>query len=252
MTKKHGYKVSDVARTTGVSVRTLHYYDEIGLLVPTDRTTKGYRLYSEQDVLRLQQILIGRSLGFSLNDIKRSMDDPAFDVAKSLQRQRELLVERLSDTHKIIAAIDETLARLSNRKKKRLDLTKIFDGFDPALYEEEVREKWGETEAYAESARRTKDYSEQEWRAIKDEQADLWKDAARAKEAGEKADSKAAFEIVDRHRRYVTRWFYTLLPDAHVQLANMWEVDQRYADSIDRYGAGLTAWVAAAVRRRYQ
>ena len=144
------------------------------------------------------------------------------------------------------------MARLSKRKKKRFDLAKIFDGFDPALYEDEVHEKWGETEAYAESARRTKDYSEQEWRAIKDEQAKIWKDAASAMGAGAQVDSASAFNIVDRHRRYVSRWFYMLLPDAHVQLANMWEADQRYAESIDRYGPGLTAWVAAAVRHRYQ
>jgi DNA-binding transcriptional MerR regulator len=102
MTKKRTLTVKDVSELTGVSVRTLHYYDEIGLL-KTDRSRAGYRLYTDADLLRLQQILIGRSLGLALEDVRRTLDDPKFDAAQALRRQRELLLSRVYETHRVIA-----------------------------------------------------------------------------------------------------------------------------------------------------
>jgi DNA-binding transcriptional MerR regulator len=241
-------KVKDVARLTGVSVRTLHYYDEIGILV-AERSRSGYRLYTERDLLRLQQILLGRSVGLPLEDIKRSLDDPAFDHADSLRRQRALLVERLAETHRVIASIDAALARIAQPTKESImDLKSIFDGFDLAEYEEEANARWGHTDAYKESVRRTQRYGETEWRAIKEEAAAIWQAAAEAMAAGATPESDAAIEIVQRHRLHIGRWFYPLSPAMHAKLADMWESDQRFVDNIDRYGAGLTPWIAGAVR----
>ena len=247
MAVSKAYKVKDVALITGVSVRTLHYYDEINLLVPSDRTGAGYRLYDENDLLRLQQILIGRSIGLSLEEIRKSLDDPAFDVVESLRRQRGLLVDRLSETHKMIAAIDAALGGLT-APAGRIDVKAIFDGFDPADYEEEVRERWGETEAYAESAKRTKAYTDADWKLIKAELDGVWTDAAKAMRAGTPPDARAALDIVERHRQHICRWFYDLSPAAHVGLAEMWESDDRFRSNIDKYGEGLTAWLVPAVR----
>ncbi|MEM9494799.1 MAG: MerR family transcriptional regulator [Pseudomonadota bacterium] len=247
MAAKHGYKISDVARMTGVSVRTLRYYDEIGLLTPAGRSSAGYRLYDDDDLLRMQQILIGRSLGLSLEEIGRGLDDPAFDMAESLQRQRRLLTYRLNETHKMIASIDAALEKISERTRKEMDMTTLFDGFDPASFDKEAKEKWGETAAYRESARRTKTYGEDQWRAIKAEGAQIWADAAAAMQAGEPHHSGAASEIVERHRSHICRWFYDLTPEAHGQLAALWRADPRFAETIEGYGAGLTEWLAKAV-----
>ena len=248
MTQTRTYAVGEAAALSGISVRTLHHYDDIGLLVPSSRSSAGYRQYSEEDLLRLQQILIGRSLGLSLADIGQSLDDPVFDFAESLRAQRALLLERVAATHKMIAAVDAALARLDAEAPGVIDLKTLFDGFDPAAYEAEAQERWGETDAYKESARRTARYSEADWQTIKAELDGIWTDAAKAMGSGERVDSPAAADIVARHRAHISRWFYDLSPEAHTQLADLWEADRRYAETIDKYADGLTEWVAAAVR----
>ena len=255
MAKPKAYKVKDVALMTGVSVRTLHYYDEIGLLPPGDRTGAGYRLYAENDLLRLQQILIGRSIGLSLEEIRSALDDPAFDYARSLRKQRDALVEKLTQTHKMIAAIDATLSALETEDnagravlKSGVDFKAIFDGFDPHDYADEARERWGESDAYAQSAKRTQTYTQADWRAIKEDLDAIWTDAAAAMRARKEPDSAEALRVVERHRRHLCRWFYDITPAGHAQLADMWEADERFRTTIDKHGEGLTAWLAPAMR----
>ncbi|MEL7056364.1 MAG: MerR family transcriptional regulator [Pseudomonadota bacterium] len=247
MTRLKTYKVKDVARLSGVSIRTLHYYDEIGLLTPKNRTSAGYRLYDENDLLRLQQILIGRSLGLALEEIRKSLDEDGFNYARALQKQRALLVQRLGQTHKMISAIDSALTNLGEGRAAT-DFKAIFDGFDPADYETETKSRWGETDAYKESARRTKSYSDADWTLIKSELNSIWTDAAQAMRQGAATDSYVALEIVERHRKHVDRWFYDLTPEGHRGLADMWEADERFRANIDKHGAGLTTWLVAAVR----
>lgn len=247
MTGKRTYKVKDVARITNVSIRTLHYYDEIELLTPSGRTEAGYRLYNDNDLLRLQQVLIGRSLGLPLEEIRQWLDEPTFDYAKSLRKQRTLLIERLTETNDMIAAIDRTLEALKDALHD-VDFEAIFEGFNPGSYEDETRGRWGDSEAYAQSTQRTKDYGESEWAAIKDELNSILADAAAAMRTGTPADSRQALDIAERHRLHVCRWFYELSRHAHVGLADLWEGDSRFRHNIDKHGEGLTGWLAAAVR----
>src|SRR5690606_23922627 len=107
----------EVARLAGVSVRTLHHYDEIGLLVPSRRSDAGYRLYDEADLLRLQQILIGRELGLPLEQIRRSLDDPGFDLRDALKAQRAGLLSHVHETTRMLSAIDAALAHLDGERK---------------------------------------------------------------------------------------------------------------------------------------
>lgn len=98
MNARGTYQVKEVSRLAGVSIRTLHYYEEIGLLVPTGRTDAGYRLYTDDDLLRLQQILIGRELGLPLEEIRRSLDDPTFNRREALLAQKKQLEQRAEDS----------------------------------------------------------------------------------------------------------------------------------------------------------
>jgi DNA-binding transcriptional MerR regulator len=249
MTARRTYQVKDVARIAGVSIRTLHHYDEIKLLVPKARTRAGYRLYTDDDLIRLQQILIGRELGMPLEEIRRSLDDPKFDRRKALLKQRKQLQERASTTAAMIRAIDAALAAISDKKKgETVDLKEIFDGFDPAKYEEEAKQRWGNTDAYKESARRTKRYSKEDWLKIKAEQGDIYKDAAAAMRAGKQASDREAMDIAERHRLSIDRWFYPCSKMMHRGLATLWETDSRFAENIDKHAEGLTAFLAAAVR----
>jgi MerR family transcriptional regulator, thiopeptide resistance regulator len=159
--------IGEVAELAGVTVRTLHHYDELGLLSPSNRSEAGYRLYSYADLARLQEILIWRQLGFPLSEIRGLLDDPGYDRIGALERQRELVdreVERLSA---LAGAIDAALE--AERKGKPLQEATMFEGFDPAQYEDEARERWGHTEAYQQSTRRVQSYADAEWAAIRDE-----------------------------------------------------------------------------------
>ena len=185
MTRSRTYQVKDVARLTGVSVRTLHHYDAIGLLVPGARTAAGYRLYTDADLLRLQQILIGRELGLPLEEIRRSLDDPRFDRKTALLDQRQRLRDRARQAEAMIRAIDVALAALDGSGKTgEITMEDLFDGFDPSRYEEEARQQWGTTDAFVESEKRTRRYTPDDWKALKAEQAAVYDAAFSALKAG--------------------------------------------------------------------
>jgi DNA-binding transcriptional MerR regulator len=252
MPSRRTYQVKQLAALSGVTVRTLHHYDEIGLLVPRSRSAASYRLYDDDDLLRLQQILIGRELGLSLEAIRRSLDDPSFDRRRALLAQRSELAVRAERTASMIRAIDAALTAIEEEGMGKVDLKKIFGGFDPARYEDEVKQRWGDTDAYKVSAQRAKAYTEADWQRIKDEQAAIFAAALRAMQDGVLPDEPRAMDVAERHRLSIDRWFYPCSAAMHCGLADLWESDRRYADNIDAHGLGLTQYLAAAVRANAQ
>jgi DNA-binding transcriptional MerR regulator len=139
------YTVNKLAIMAGVSVRTLHYYDEVGLLKPESHTAAGYRLYNEKDLLSLQQIMFFRELGFNLNDIKKITCRPDFDVIEALQSHRTLLIKRAQRTRKLIKTVDHTIQQLKGEKAMEIkDYYQCFSEKQIEKYRKEVRERWGE------------------------------------------------------------------------------------------------------------
>jgi DNA-binding transcriptional MerR regulator len=247
--KGRTWQVNEVARITGVTVRALHHYDEIGLLVPSMRSPAGYRLYTDEDLLRLQQILIGRTLGLSLEEIRHLLDDPALDRRQLLLRQREELQRRAEATAAMLRSVDAALALLDEPERSdTMDLKEIFDGFDPKQYEQEAKDRWGHTEAYRESQRRAKAYTKQDWLAIKAEMNAVVTDAAAALQAGCDPDSEDVMDIAERARLSIDRWFYPCSRQMHSRLADLYEADERFAANYERHAAGLTAFFATAIR----
>jgi DNA-binding transcriptional MerR regulator len=226
----------------------LHHYDTLGLLVPSARSPAGYRLYGDDDLLRLQQILIGRELGLPLEAIRRSLDDPAFDRRAALLAQRVELAARAERTAGMIRAIDAALAALEETDMSEADMKIVFGGFDPERYAEEAKARWGRSEAYRESAQRATSYTEADWRRLEQEQAAIYADALAARADGVDPADPRAMDVAERHRQSIDRWFYTCSGAMHSGLADLWEADSRYAASIDKHGAGLTRYLAAAVR----
>jgi MerR family transcriptional regulator, thiopeptide resistance regulator len=249
MQKIRTYRVKDVARFAGVSVRTLHHYDAIGLLVPPLRTASGYRLYDEASLFRLQQILINRELGLPLEDIRRLLDDTPFDYKSALIRQREQLAKRVRMATEMIGAIDKAMELLEKPKvSEAMDMKKIFDGFYPEKYEDEVKDRWGHTDTYKESMRCTQGYSLDDWKIINAEQDSIYRMAGAAMQASKSPGDDDVKEIAEQHRLFIDRRFYPCSPAMHCSLANMWQSDSRFSDTIDKYGLGLTAFLADAVR----
>ena len=246
------YKISAVANKSGVSIRALHHYDAIGLLVPSGRSEAGYRLYSDDDLLRLQQILLGRELGLPLEEIGRSLDDPGFDRRRALLAQRALLAERVERAAAMLQAIDAALAVIdetaTTTEGQEVDMKKIFDGFDPGRYADEAKRRWGDTDAYSVSMQRANAYTEADWGELRDEQASIYAAAFAALEAGIAPNDPRAMDAAERHRLSIDRWFYPCSATMHCGLADLYEADSRFAASIDAHGQGLTKYLVAAIR----
>jgi DNA-binding transcriptional MerR regulator len=237
--------VGELAELARVTVRTLHHYDELGLLAPSERSDAGYRLYSYEDLARLQEILIWRQLGFSLSEIQALLDDPAYDRIGALERQRELVqceVERLGA---LAAAVEAAIE--AERNGTRMKETTMFEGFDPGQYEEEARERWGHTEAYQESARRTRAYGAAEWGEIRRESEEIVRGLVALLRAGEPASGEAARAAAERHREHISRWFYPCSPQMHRGLGEMYVADDRFRRTYEREAEGLAAYFREAI-----
>ncbi len=242
------YSVGDVARLAGVTVRTLHHYDEIGLLSPSGRSPAGYRRYAEADLERLHQILTYRELGFSLEQIAQILADPGTDLMDHLRRQHRLLRERLERLKKIIDTIEVMMeARQVGVRLTPQERFEVFGDSDPAQYEDEARRRWGDTEAYRESQRRAARYSKEDWQRIKAETGDLYQRIAAAMRDGKPADSPEVMDLAEEHRRQISRWFYDCGYDMHRGLAEMYVTDHRFTENIDRNGEGLAVYLREAI-----
>ncbi|MFW6202445.1 MAG: MerR family transcriptional regulator [Gemmatimonadota bacterium] len=241
-----GMTVGELAERTGLTVRTLHHYDEIGLLVPSRRSASGYRLYDDADLARLQQILLFRELDFPLETIGQLLDDPSFDRRTALRSQRELLVERIRRTEAIIRAVDRTVESLEGERV--MSATEMFEGFDATRYEEEARERWGETDAYKESMRRARDYDADDWARIKAEGEQVMEEMAKLLAAGHRPDDEAAMALAERHRLHIDRWFYPCSRAMHAGLAEMYTTDARFGEYFEKRAEGLAEYVAEAIR----
>ena len=237
--------VSEVSELAGVTVRTLHHYDEIGLLRPSGRSDAGYRLYAHEDLERLQEILVWRQLGFGLQEIRELLDDPGHDRVTALRRQRALVERELERLSATAVALDAALtaAELGIGQEEKT----MFDGFDPAQYEDEARERWGDTEAYRESARRTATYGDAEFVEIQAEAERVVADFATLMKAGEPADGERARAVAERHRQHIVRWFYPVSTQMHRNLAEMYVADPRFAAGYENVADGLASYVRDAV-----
>lgn len=149
-------KISEVAKLSGITVRTLHYYDEIELLKPSETTEAGYRMYSSEDLERLQQILFFRELDFPLNEIKEIMLNPNYDKNEALNKHKEFLIEKRKRIDGLITLIDKTIKGDNNMSFKEFDNSKIEE--NKRKYAEEVKNRWGNTDAYKEYEKKTSSY----------------------------------------------------------------------------------------------
>ncbi|WP_142688483.1 MerR family transcriptional regulator [Chitinophaga polysaccharea] len=154
---KH-YAVNKLAKLAGVSVRTLHYYDQIGLLTPSVRTAAGYRLYGETELLRLQQILFYRELDVELKDIGNILDDPEFDLVHALESHRQMLLSKKSRIETLVATVEKTIFHLKN--KVNMNVEDLYAGLpkeQAEAWRREAKEKWPDQVAHAEKQLLTMD-----------------------------------------------------------------------------------------------
>jgi DNA-binding transcriptional MerR regulator len=233
-------KVGQLAALTGVSVRTLHHYDEIDLVKPSARSDAGYRLYTDRDLERLQQVLFYRALGFALEHVARIVSDPKFDRTKALHEHRARLVEDAKKTKAMLDLVDKTLASIE--KGQTMEPKDMFTGF-----EEEAKARWGKTDAYAESARRTKTYGKDDWARISKDAEEISRALAEVMRAGIAPSDARAMDLAERHREHIDRWFYACTSEIHVGLGEMYVADERFAANYEKIEKGLAAFFRDAI-----
>jgi MerR family transcriptional regulator, thiopeptide resistance regulator len=240
--------VGRVAELAGVTVRTLHHYDEIGLLSPGGRTSVGYRRYSGEDLERLQQILFYRELGFALEEIATILDDPRAGAAAHLRRQHRLLIKRIERLQAMVVAVEFAMEAqqvgISLTPEERFE---VFGDVDPEEYAEEAEQRWGGTEAYRQSQRRTASYTKEDWKRVTAEQGAVARRLAEAFTAGLAPDSAQAMDLAEQHRRHITRNFYDCSYETHRGLADMYVADPRFTQHYENYAPGLAQFVRDAI-----
>jgi len=237
-----------VAEQFGVTVRTLHHYDQIGLLLPSERTRAGYRLYTGDDITRLQNVVVYRRLGFPLEEIAVLLDEPSVDVGEHLRRQRHAVMSRLDEMSDLVTAIDRALEKeMSGNKLTTQEQRELFgDGFSED-YAEEAEQRWGETGAWKQSQARTSKYTKADWVEVKAEMEANTAAFASAMADGEPATSERAMDAAEQHRLHIHDRFYDLTPEFHRNLGDMYLADPRFTKSYDDVAPGLAQYVRDAI-----
>lgn len=242
------WSVGQVAGFAGVTVRTLHHYDEIGLLRPGARSSAGHRRYREEDLDRLQRILFYRELGFCLEEVAVLVDDPHADPGEHLRRRHEVITHRIQQLQRMAAAVEHAMEAermgISLTPEERFE---VFGDHDPDRYDEEVRHRWGDTDAWRESRRRTARYTKEDWLRIKAAMDENTRAFADLMAAGTAPDSEEAMDLAEEHRQQICGNFYACDYPLHVGLAEMYVADPRFTATYDATRPGLAAYLREAI-----
>ncbi len=233
-------QIKEFAEFTGVSVRTLHYYDEIGLLMPAivDGNT-GYRYYDENSFLRMQEILFYRELDFPLKSIIELLSSPNYDKNKAMEEQKNLLLLKIERLERLIAAIDSAL--------KGENIMSTFDNSEIEKLKAEAKEKWGQTAAYREHAERTGKYSDQKWNALAEEMDHILAGFAVCMKKAETPDSFEAQELVKLLQNHITGNYYLCTKEILAGLGQMYVADERFKNNIDKNADGTASFICEAI-----
>ena len=236
-------QIREFAEFTGVSVRTLHYYDEIGLLTPAfvDRST-GYRFYDEQSLLRMQEILFYRELDFSLKSIGEILSAPNYNKTEALKEQKHLLTLKKERLERLISAIDDAI--------KGENVMTAFDNREFEKYKTEAQEKWGQTDAYRQHAERTKNYSKQKWDDLAEGMDHIMAEFAVCMRSGKRPDSDEAQRLVKLLQNHITENYYHCTNEILAGLGEMYVTDDRFRANIDKHGDGTAEFIRQAIHTK--
>ncbi|MES9542820.1 MULTISPECIES: MerR family transcriptional regulator [unclassified Actinomadura] len=239
--------VGRAAALVGVTVKTLHHWDAVGLVRPSGRTAAGYRVYSGEDVARMHRVLVYRELGLPLAEIGRLLDDPGTDARDHLRRQRAQLAERISRLQAMASSVDRLMEALdTGMPLPPEEQIAIFgDDWRPALVEE-AGERWGGSAQWAQYAERAAGMTPADWKEVAAETAVLEADLAAAMGAGAEPGSAEANVLAERHRALISRYF-DCTHSMQVCIGRSFGADPRFAEHYDASAPGLGAWLREVI-----
>ncbi len=238
------YTVKQLGKLAGVSARTLHFYDEIGLLRPATRTASGYRMYGERELLILQQIMFFRQLDVPLEEIRRILADPNFDQVRALRRHRELLEAQAARLGRLIKTVDKTLLMLEGTMT--LSDAELYEGFSQEQierYKRESREAYG-VEVVEESERRAKGMSKGQWQVVRDEGDAVTRGLAGLMDRP--VDDPEVQALIARHYKWVCT-FWTPDAAAYTGLGQLYTDNPEFRANYDKYAVGLADFLREAM-----
>lgn len=244
------YTIKKLAQMAGVSTRTLRYYDEIGILKPARINSSGYRIYGQNEVDRLQQILFYRELEVELDTIREIINDPAYDGTSALREHRERLLAKRSQLESLLSTIEKTITA----REGRIEMSdkEKFEGFKQKMidenekkYGEEIRKKYGE-EAVRKSNDKFKGMSEEQYKEFEKLSGDVLETLKQAFETGDPA-GELAQKAADLHRKWLSFTWPNYSSEAHAGLARMYVEDERFKAYYDREQPGLAEFLRDAV-----
>ena len=237
--------IRDFAKLTGVSIRTLHYYDEIGLLKPSIVDEQnGYRFYDEENLERMQEILFYRELDFPLKSIMSILSSPDYNKKSALKEQKNLLTLKKQRLERLISALDKAM------KGEKIGMN-IFDNSEfekkREEYAKEAQEKWGNTAAYKESAEKTKSYSQEKWKDLNSGMDSLMAEFAQCKSNGFAPENAETQALVKKWQDFISANYYNCTKEILSGLGKMYTADERFKENIDKHGEGTAEFMAAAI-----
>ena len=236
--------ISEMAKLSGVSVRTLHYYDEIGLLKPSEVISDtGYRYYDELAMERLQQILFYRELDFPLKEIVKIMKSSEYNKEDALNKQRALLKLKRKRLDRLICLLDASLKGESNMSFKEFDMSEIEIAKEQ--YAKEVEARWGATDAYKQNKEKIAHFKKDDWKRVIDEMDDLLKKFAN--HIDENPASAAVQELVGEWKQYITDNYYDCTNEILSGLGKMYVLDKRFTKNMDKFKSGTTKQISEAI-----
>lgn len=242
----NGYTVKQLSKLANISVRTLHHYDEIGLLKPETRTEAGYRLYGNTEVFRLQQILFYREMEFSLSEIKEILDSPDFDLIQALQFHKMQLKMKAERYEVLLKTIDKTILKLK-QDNAVITIEEMYEGFSKETVEEmeeEVNKKY-DPAIVEESRRRVKNLTKGQWQLIKKEAEDINWSLVQLMDKDPGSDQVQ--QIVERHYKWIEN-FYTPTEEIYSGLGSLYVSDERFTMHYDNYKSGLAKFLNEAIQ----
>ncbi len=238
--------VGQVADLFGVTRRTLHHYDEIGLVVPSMRSHAGYRLYGDDDLTRLQHVVVYRRLEFALEEIALLLDEPD-SVQDHLRRQRAAVSTRMRELKQLVQAIDHALEQtMNNTAMTNAEMKELFGDTFEESYATEAKERWGDTDAWKQSQARTKNFTKDDWVAVKAEGDAVNAAFANCLDAGLAPDSDEAAAAAEQHRSSIET-FYDCSHEFQVKLAEMYVCDPRFTKTYEDIRPGMAQYVHDAI-----
>lgn len=237
-------QIKEFAKLTGVTVRALHYYDEIGLLKPSSVDEQnGYRFYDENCLEQMQEILFYRELDFPLKEIRMILSSPEYDKNMALKGQKRLLMLKKERLERLISALDDAM------KGEKITMN-AFDNTEfeaqREKYAAEAKEKWGETAAYKEFA--AKNHTREQQNEAFSGMERLISEFAECKNGGASSNSEKAQALVKKWQDFITDNFYTCTKEILSGLGEMYATDERFAANIDKHGVGTAEFMRKAIR----